>query len=111
MIMLITYSGCKHNIIYLEIMNDSSLISIIEKGDAKKYSGLTYHALYSEWEDCSEGSRYAGYSFIMAECYGNTEAYEKLIDYLLTDSNYIKKPNGSELLSHYQNLLQKQSNH
>ena len=106
-ILLMAFSfGCTHNITYLEIMDDSSLINIIERGDAKKYSGLTYHALYSGWDEWSEGSRYAGYSFIMAECYGNKDAYRNLIGYLSRDSNYIKKRNGLELLTQYRKLLQ-----
>ena len=36
--------GCTHNIVYLEVMDDSSLVDIIEKGDVQKYNWLSLHS-------------------------------------------------------------------
>lgn len=80
--LFILLPGCTHNIVYLEVMDDSSLVDIIEKGDVQKYNWLSLHSLYSGWED--EESRCAAYSFIMAECYGYEPAdyyvYRSLMD-------------------------------
>ena len=100
--LFILLPGCTHNIVYLEVMDDSSLVDIIEKGDVQKYNWLSLHSLYSGWED--EESRCAAYSFIIAECYGYEPAYGKMVDYLSNDSNYIEKKNGLELLERYRKL-------